>query len=142
MVEEGGLGDDIDQIPAVGLAPEWMSEKALAIGTYCVASGAYVLFGGTSPVSGMPDRVSESDIVADYISRGWEEIYGGKLEWVEDPDEMVRRTLDHIEKKREALGLRDYDPDNFGTSGDDRIMEMEELPIEKQREMLYGVAAD
>ena len=38
MVEEGGLGDDIDQIPAVGLAPEWMSEKALAIGTYCVAS--------------------------------------------------------------------------------------------------------
>ena len=31
MVEEGGLGDDIDQIPAVGLAPEWMSEKALAI---------------------------------------------------------------------------------------------------------------
>jgi carbon-monoxide dehydrogenase catalytic subunit len=50
MVEEGGLGDDIDQVPAVGLAPEWMSEKALAIGTYCVASGAYVIFGGTSPV--------------------------------------------------------------------------------------------
>ena len=31
MVAEGGLGDDIDQIPAVGLAPEWMSEKALSI---------------------------------------------------------------------------------------------------------------
>ncbi|HET8564259.1 MAG TPA: anaerobic carbon-monoxide dehydrogenase catalytic subunit, partial [Candidatus Binatia bacterium] len=40
IVETGGLGDDIDQIPAVGLAPEWMSEKALAIATYCVASGA------------------------------------------------------------------------------------------------------
>ena len=39
MVAEGGLGDDIDEIPAVGLAPEWMSEKALAIATYCVASG-------------------------------------------------------------------------------------------------------
>ena len=64
MVEEGGLGDDIDQIPAVGLAPEWMSEKALAIGTYCVASGAYVIFGGASPVSGMPDRMAESDDVA------------------------------------------------------------------------------
>ncbi|OGO23452.1 MAG: carbon-monoxide dehydrogenase catalytic subunit [Chloroflexi bacterium RBG_16_51_16] len=59
MVEEGGLGDDIDKIPAVGLAPEWMSEKALAIATYCVASGAYVIFGGASPVSGMPDRVSD-----------------------------------------------------------------------------------
>jgi carbon-monoxide dehydrogenase catalytic subunit len=63
MVAEGGLGDDIDQIPAVGLAPEWMSEKALAIATYCVASGAYVIFGGASPVSGMPDRVSASDSV-------------------------------------------------------------------------------
>ena len=70
MVEEGGLGDDIDQIPAVGLAPEWMSEKALAIGTYCVASGAYVIFGGSSPVSGMPDKMDDSDIVANYISSG------------------------------------------------------------------------
>jgi carbon-monoxide dehydrogenase catalytic subunit len=142
MVEEGGLGDDIDQIPAVGLAPEWMSEKALAIGTYCVASGAYVMFGGASPVSGMPDKLSDSDAVSQYISKGWEELYGGKLEFVEDPDEMVRRTLDHIEKKRKALGLRDYDPANFGASGDTRILELEELPIAQQRAALYGVAAD
>ena len=72
MVEEGGLGDDIHQIPAVGLAPEWMSEKALAIGTYCVASGAYVMSGGSSPVSGMPDRVADSTIISEYISHGWE----------------------------------------------------------------------
>ena len=110
MVEEGGLGDDIDQIPAVGLAPEWMSEKALAIGTYCVASGAYVIFGGSSPVSGMPDRVADSDIVLHYISEGWEKLYGGKLEFVADPDEMIRRTLAHIDKKRAALGLPEYDP--------------------------------
>ena len=70
IVEEGGLGDDIDQVPAVGLAPEWMSEKALSIGTYCVASGAYVIFGGTSPVSGMPNRVSDSDLVSKLISEG------------------------------------------------------------------------
>jgi carbon-monoxide dehydrogenase catalytic subunit len=119
-----------------------MSEKALAIGTYCVASGAYVMFGGASPVSGMPDRVSDSDEVSDYISRGWEELYGGKLEFVEDPDEMIRRTLEHIEKKREALGLRDYDPDNFGRSGDIRMQEFEELSLAEQREALYGVAAD
>ncbi len=142
MVEEGGLGDDIDQIPAVGLAPEWMSEKALAIGTYCVASGAYVIFGGSSPVGGMPDKVDESDAVADYISKGWEAIYGGKLEWVDNPDEMVRRTLAHIDAKREALGLRTYDPDNFGRSGDLRMQELTELPFAEQREALYGVAAD
>jgi anaerobic carbon-monoxide dehydrogenase catalytic subunit len=139
MVEEGGLGDDIDQVPAVGLAPEWMSEKALSIGTYCVASGAYVIFGGSSPVSGMPDRVSDSDLVANYISAGWEKLYGGKLEFVPDTDEMIRRTLDHIDKKRAALGLPEYDPDRFGRSGDDRMMELEALPIEERRAAMYGL---
>jgi carbon-monoxide dehydrogenase catalytic subunit len=142
MVEEGGLGDDIDQVPAVGLAPEWMSEKALAIGTYCVASGAYVMFGGASPVSGMPDKVSDSDAVAHFISQGWEELYGGKMEFIGDPDEMIRRTLVHIDKKREALGLRQYNPDNFGDSGDTRMMTLENLPLAERRAALYGVAAD
>jgi len=147
MVEEGGLGDDIDQIPAVGLAPEWMSEKALSIATYCVASGAYVIFGGSSPVSGMPDRVSDSDIVLNYISKGWEELYGGKLEFMIDPDEMVSKTLEHIDKKRAALGLPEYDPARFGRSGDTRMLDLEEqlskVPSLAERQAaLYGVAAD
>ena len=142
VVEEGGLGDDIDQIPAVGLAPEWMSEKALSIGTYCMASGAYVIFGGTSPVSGMPDRVSDSDIVSDFISAGWEELYGGKMEFIPDPDETIEKTLEHIDKKRAELGLVAYDPERFGQSGDTRMIELEELPIAERRAALYGVAAD
>ncbi len=142
MVEEGGLGDDIDQVPAVGLAPEWMSEKALAIATYCVASGAYVIFGGASPISGMPDRVSDSDLVLKYISEGWENLWGGKLEFINDVDEMIEATLEHIDKKRAALGLPEYSPDKFGRSGDWRMLELEELPLEARRESLYGVAAD
>jgi carbon-monoxide dehydrogenase catalytic subunit len=138
IVEEGGLGDDIDQVPAVGLAPEWMSEKALSIGAYCVASGAYVIFGGTSPVSGMPDRVEESDIVSHFISEGWEKLYGGKMEFIPDPDEMIEKTLKHIDKKREALGLRPYQPDKYGRSGDDRMLVLEELPFAQRREALYG----
>ncbi len=141
MVEEGGLGDDIDQIPAVGLAPEWMSEKALSIGTYCVASGVYVIFGGSSPISGMPDRVSDSDRVLRYISEGWEALYGGKMEFIADPDEMIRRTLEHIDKKRAALNLPAYDPTRFGRSGDRRILELEELPLAERRAALYGVPA-
>ncbi len=140
MVEEGGLGDDIDQIPAVGLAPEWMSEKALAIATYCVASGAYVIFGGASPISGMPDRVSDSDEVLHYISEGWEKIYGGKLEFVADPKEMIQRTLDHIDKKRAALGLTPYDPARFGRSGDALMEELEALPFADRKAALYGMA--
>jgi anaerobic carbon-monoxide dehydrogenase catalytic subunit len=142
MVEDGGLGDDIDQIPAVGLAPEWMSEKALSIGTYCVASGAYVIFGGSSPVSGMPDKMADSSLVAEFISSGWEKLYGGKLEFIPDPDEMIAKTLAHIDKKRANLGLPAYDPDRFGQSGDARMLTLEELPAWQQREALYGVAAD
>lgn len=138
MVEDGGLGDDIDQIPAVGLAPEWMSEKALAIGTYCVASGVYVIFGGQSPISGMPNRVSGSDSVLHYISEGWEKLYGGKMEFIANPDEMIRRTLDHIDKKRAALGLPVYSAERFGQSGDDRMNELEMLPLEERQKALYG----
>jgi carbon-monoxide dehydrogenase catalytic subunit len=140
IVSEGGLGDDIDQIPAVGLAPEWMSEKALAIGSYCVASGAYVIFGGSSPISGMPDRIAQSDSVSRYMVEGWEKLYGGKMEFIADPDEMIRKTLEHIDKKRAALSLPEYDPERFGRSGDRRMLELEQLPILERREALYGVA--
>jgi len=142
MVAEGGLGDDIDQVPAVGLAPEWMSEKALAIAAYCVASGAYVIFGGASPVGGMPDRVSDSDAVLNYISKGWEEKYGGKLEFIPDPQEMIKATLAHIDAKRAALGLPEYDPTRFGRSGDARMLEIEALPVSERRAAIYGTAAD
>ena len=43
IVFEGGLGEDLSQIPAVGVAPEWMSEKAITIGCYFVASGINVI---------------------------------------------------------------------------------------------------
>ncbi len=140
IAQEGGLGDDVEQIPAVGLAPEWMSEKALSIGTYCVATGAYVIFGGSSPISGN-ERVKDSDAVSKFISQGWEELYGGKMEFIDDPDEMIRRTLEHIDKKRAALKLPEYDPNRFGKSGDTRtleILELDTLSLSERQAALYG----
>ena len=98
VVEEGGLGDDISDLPAVGIAPEWMSEKALAIGTYCAASGAYVLFGVTSPVKA-------SRAVVELMSTGWEQKFGGKMEFESDPAKIFEKAVDHIQKKRKALGI-------------------------------------
>jgi anaerobic carbon-monoxide dehydrogenase catalytic subunit len=138
MAQEGGLGDDVDQIPAVGLAPEWMSEKALAIATYCVASGAYVIFGGASPVGGRPDTISDSDLVLKYISESWEEQYGGKLEFTLSPDDMIEMTLNHIDKKRAALGLPEYDASRFGRSGDTRMQELESMPLSERQAAIYG----
>jgi carbon-monoxide dehydrogenase catalytic subunit len=141
MVEEGGLGDDIDQIPAVGLAPEWMSEKALSIGTYVMASGVYTIFGGSSPVGGS-EKVPDSLLVKKFISEGWEKLYGAKMEWIPGLDEMVKATVEHIDKKRAALGLPVYDPTRFGRSGDAKMIEFEKLPLLQKREAIYGLAAD
>src|SRR3989304_4145348 len=49
MAKEGGLGGDISDLPAVGIAPEWMSEEALAIASYAAASGPSVVMGIHSP---------------------------------------------------------------------------------------------
>ncbi len=111
MVTEGGLGEDISDIPGVGIAPEWMSEKAISIGAYLVASGIYTLFGGDNPVEASP-------VVTEFLSQGWEQRVGGKLEFVRDPEEIVARSLAHIDAKRAALGLARYDPHRFGASGD------------------------
>jgi len=133
MATEGGLGDDISDIPGVGIAPEWMSEKALSIGTYFVASGVYVLFGVKSPIEG-------SEAVTDIIGRGWEEKVGGKLEFEPDPEKIVQKSLHHIDKKRAALGLAEYDPARFGESGDGRWQAWLKAREEGAEVSLYSMA--
>jgi carbon-monoxide dehydrogenase catalytic subunit len=117
MATEGGLGEDIADIPGVGFAPEWMSEKAISIGSYFVGSGVYTIFGGESPVR-------NSDKVVQFMSEGWEERVGGKMEFIADPEEAVQKALAHIDKKRQALGLVEYDPARFGQSGDALMLQM------------------
>jgi carbon-monoxide dehydrogenase catalytic subunit len=131
MATEGGLGEDIADIPAVGMAPEWMSEKAISIATYCVASGAYVIMGIHNPVEG-------SEFVTEFISKGWENKVGGKLEFITDADEILQRTLEHIEQKRAALGLPEYDASKWGRSGDARMKQLLELPVEERIQAMYG----
>ena len=109
MATEGGLGDDISDLPAVGIAPEWMSEKALSIGAYFVASGVYTIFGVGSPVAG-------SEEITRMISQGWEEKVGGKLEFEPDWRKIVEKALAHIDAKRVALKLEEYSPTRYAGS--------------------------
>jgi carbon-monoxide dehydrogenase catalytic subunit len=131
MASEGGLGDDISDIPAVGMAPEWMSEKAMAIATYASASGAYVIMGTTNPVKG-------SEEVARLISEGWREKFGGRLEFIINPEEILEQTLAHIDERRAALKLPEYDPSKWGKSGDERMLQLVELPFAERQAALYG----
>lgn len=98
VVAAGGLGNDPSDLPLAGCAPEWMSEKAVAIGHYFVGSGVYVIFGAGLPLDGAP-------VFKDYLFNGLEKVVGGKWDVVEDPYEMARRMLVHIDKKRKALGI-------------------------------------
>ncbi len=98
VVKEGGLGDDICDLPAAGAAPGWMSEKAIAIGHYFVASGVYVLFGTTFPTTG-------SKKYTDYLFNELEEEWGGKWDYEPDPVKMAQKMIAHIDKKRKELGI-------------------------------------
>jgi carbon-monoxide dehydrogenase catalytic subunit len=125
MATEGGLGEDIADLPGVGLAPEWMSEKALSIGTYFVASGVYTILGPKNPVAA-------SEEVQRLISEGWEAKIGGKLEFILDPDEMIEKSLEHIDRKRAELGIAEYDPNRFGQSGDVPLADFFAVPPEER----------
>jgi carbon-monoxide dehydrogenase catalytic subunit len=111
-----------------------MSEKAISIASYCAGSGAYVIMGITNPTEA-------SEAVTSLLSEEWEKMVGGKIEFVTKPKEMVERILDHIDKKRAALGLPEYDPGKFGQSGDTRMNELLELKPEERAAALYGQPA-
>jgi len=98
VVKEGGLGDDLCDLPAAGAAPEWMSEKAVSIGQYFVASGVFTVFGAAWPTLG-------SKAVTKYLFEGIEETLKGTWAFEPDPIKAARLMIDHIDKKRKALGL-------------------------------------
>jgi carbon-monoxide dehydrogenase catalytic subunit len=99
IVREGGLGEDLSELPVAGACLESISEKAFAIGQYFVASGVLVVFAKEiMPVLG-------SENVSDYLFGGIEKDLGGRWAVESDPVKAAKLILEHIEKKRDALGI-------------------------------------
>ncbi len=98
MVKEGGIGDSFDKLPVAGAAPEWMSEKAMAIGMYVVASGIYTVVNPALPVEG-------SAHVTDLLTKGFEKHFGATWAFEADPVKGARLMIDRIDAKRAELGL-------------------------------------
>ena len=108
IAEEGGLGDDIGGLPAVGIAPEWMSEKAIAIGTYFAASGVPIIFGAGSPVSA--SKVDEGHHGEQMVGNGERRVlFRGR------PGKDPRTGTEAHRHRREKLKIRKYEPGAFGT---------------------------
>ena len=93
-------GINISQVPVVGCAPEWMSEKAVSIGNYVVATGIET-FLGVDPYSKGSTEVTE-------LLQG----ETGIKQWVEakfvvdtDIESLGDKMIACIEAKRAALGI-------------------------------------
>jgi len=83
MVREGGLGDDISDLPAIG--------------QYFVASGAQVVFQNL-PTSGAKKFNK-------YLLEGLQDSLGAHWNIAEEPLEIARLMIERIDAKREALGI-------------------------------------
>ncbi len=93
-------GWNISQIPLVGCAPEWMSEKAVSIGNYVVATGIDTYL-GVDPYTKGSTEVTE-------LLQG----ETGTKKWVEanftvelDIEKLGDKMIQAIEDKRKALGI-------------------------------------
>jgi len=93
------LGVDIADLPVWGASPEWYSEKAVAIGLYCVASGIPVQIG-------TPPQITGSSVVTDLALNGLEDLVGASFLVEADPEEAARIMDERICAKRIGLGLQ------------------------------------
>ncbi|AZV58459.1 anaerobic carbon-monoxide dehydrogenase catalytic subunit [Clostridium sp. AWRP] len=92
------LGTDMSDLPVVGVAPEWMSEKAVSIGTYVVTSGIDTWLGVTPPVTGGPE-------VVDILTNKMEDWVGAKFFIETDPKKAVEQMVNRMNEKRKKLGI-------------------------------------
>ena len=89
---------NISQLPVVGCAPEWMSEKAVSIGNYVVATGIDTYLGVEPYVSGSTE-------VTGLLTNGVRDWVEAAYTVEKDIDKLGDAMLARIEEKRAALGV-------------------------------------
>ncbi|MBQ8856668.1 MAG: anaerobic carbon-monoxide dehydrogenase catalytic subunit [Lachnospiraceae bacterium] len=96
IAKDAGL--NISQLPVVGCAPEWMSEKAVSIGNYVVATGIDTFLGVAPQVTG-------SQEVVDLLTSGLNDWVEATFTVEADLDKLGDAMIERIEEKRAALGI-------------------------------------
>ena len=91
-------GIDIAQVPVVGCAPEWMSEKAVSIGNYVVATGIDTYLGVNPYTKGGP-------AVEGLLQGSIKDWVGANFTVETDIDKLGDLMIDAIEEKRAALNI-------------------------------------
>ncbi len=91
-------GMNISQLPLVGVAPEWMSEKAVSIGNYVVATGIDTFLGVEPQVTGSSEMV-------DWLTGGIREWFEAAYTVETDINKLGDAMIARIEEKRSAAGI-------------------------------------
>jgi carbon-monoxide dehydrogenase catalytic subunit len=91
-------GIDPALLPVVGIAPEWMSEKAVSIANYVVGSGINTYLGVIPQVLGSPNFTK-------LLTEDCQEFLGAHFVFEKDPIVMVDKIMEDMEAKRTALGI-------------------------------------
>ncbi|MDY6855482.1 MAG: anaerobic carbon-monoxide dehydrogenase catalytic subunit [Thermodesulfobacteriota bacterium] len=92
------LGVMISQLPVAASAPEFITEKAVAIGTWAVDLGLFTHVGSQPYVSGSQNLV-------ELLTNGVEGLTGGKFYVEQDPEEAAGAIIAKVNEKRQDLGL-------------------------------------
>ncbi len=92
------LNVDISDLPVVGSAPEWYTEKAVSIGTYFVASGIPVHLWPVPPILG-------SRRVVEILTEKLKDLFGGFFFVESDPIKAVDRMMEILKERRRKLGI-------------------------------------
>lgn len=98
MVNTGGLGKDISELPVVVCIPQWICEKVISIGMYFVASGVQVVFGSDFPVVG-------GKKTANFLFNEIENYFGGSFRIATEARDFVSIIIDRIKQKRKRLNI-------------------------------------
>jgi len=88
----------ISALPVAGSAPEYVTEKAVAIGTYFLTLGLAVHLNPIPPVTG-------SKLVTKVLTQDLEKITGGKVLIGTTPEAAAKAIIQHIKRKRTGLGF-------------------------------------
>ena len=91
-------GTHVSQLPVVGCAPEWMSEKAVSIGNYVIGTGIDTFLGVDPYVSG-------SSEIAEILTNGTREWVEAAFTVEKDIDKLGDAMIARIEEKRAALEI-------------------------------------
>ena len=97
VLAEGGLGEDIAELPLAGAAPEWKSDTVVALGACFVASGVDVVLGNPLELG--------SEAVESFLTKDAAGLVGASFHVQTDPAQAAALMLERIEARRKALGI-------------------------------------